>query len=132
LSAKHKKIGCLSYIRPQTKVKIVRGAIPTWVERHSRKRYVVAAVLSVPFWVKLSDFDALIAERREKTESTGRQHTFDHIVPLNHPDVCGLTVPWNLRVIIDKHNFSKGNNWDNGSQLELNLQGGLNLNRRKR
>lgn len=35
----------------------------------------------------------------------------DHIVPLSHPLVCGLNVPWNLRVTPKWYNQSKSNNY---------------------
>lgn len=36
----------------------------------------------------------------------------DHIIPRNHPDVCGLHVPWNLQVITSDVNSIKSNLWD--------------------
>lgn len=36
----------------------------------------------------------------------------DHIILLQHPDVCGLNVPWNLQIIKKNLNASKSNKWD--------------------
>ena len=43
------------------------------------------------------------------TQTTGEQYVVDHIVPLRSYEVCGLHVPWNLRVITQEKNLKKSN-----------------------
>lgn len=60
---------------------------------------------SIPPWVSITDFIPVCAEVIE----AGPGHELDHIVPLRHPLVCGLHVPWNVRVLLKSHNTIKGN-----------------------
>ena len=50
-------------------------------------------------------------EAARVTVETGVPHEVDHVVPLQAVDVCGLHVPWNLRVDTAEANRRKQNRW---------------------
>lgn len=62
-----------------------------------------------PPWTDLQALQAVYAEAARLTEATGIPHEVDHVVPLRHPQVCGLHVPWNLEVKTMEANRSKHN-----------------------
>lgn len=112
-------MGIIDYLgRKPSRDKLLRGEIPAWIARSKRGKYISSVVLSAPPWVDLNRLRAMAAECRWVSEMSGIEHCLDHIVPLNHPKVCGLTVPWNLRIVPRKPNESKGNSW-NPDQLHL-------------
>jgi len=92
--------------------------IPLWLRRHVRRRYVQQIVVATPPWCRRSDFAGLRAERDRLTRETGVPHVLDHVVPLNHPRVCGLNVPWNLEVTTRRRNAAKSNRWE-PDQLDM-------------
>ena len=69
-----------------------REATPPWLTRKQkseiRQLYQIAITMS---------------------QTTGEQYVVDHIIPLRSDVVCGLHVPWNLRVITQEENLKKSN-----------------------
>ena len=69
-----------------------RDATPPWLTRKQkseiRQLYQIAITMS---------------------KTTGERYVVDHILPLHGETVCGLHVPWNLRVITQSKNLKKSN-----------------------
>jgi 5-methylcytosine-specific restriction endonuclease McrA len=69
-----------------------RQATPPWISRKQK-----------------SDMRALYQAAIHMTKTTGERYVVDHVVPLRSDVVCGLHVPWNLRVITQEENLKKSN-----------------------
>jgi hypothetical protein len=84
----------LLWVRADTKARRRkhRCATPPWLTQRqkaeTRELYKVAITMS---------------------KTTGEQYVVDHIYPLRSEVVCGLHVPWNLRVITQQENLGKSN-----------------------
>lgn len=110
----------IRYFNPRMRRKILTGQIPWWVEQHPRRAYIIAANLATPDWVDRDELTKLHKEAKRLTETSGVPHVLDHIIPLSHPYVCGLTVPWNLQIVTRAQNAAKSNKWA-PDQLALDL-----------
>ncbi|MGY2279567.1 HNH endonuclease signature motif containing protein [Pseudomonas monsensis] len=62
---------------------------------------------ATPSWVDCDAIEALYVDARKLTVTTGIKHEVDHIIPIQGKRVCGLHVPWNLRVITKAANVRK-------------------------
>jgi hypothetical protein len=77
----------------------------------SAKR-LLAMAMATPKWV---DQQAILAVYREceiRRDLCAEDVNVDHVVPINHPKVCGLHVPWNLQVIPAAENRRKSNRFE--------------------
>ena len=90
---------------------LIEGREPDWLKNHPRRSYVAQRILATPPWMKRADIIA-VYRRRKPGE------VVDHVVPLCHPYVCGLHVPWNMRIVPHAVNASRGNRF-NPHQGEL-------------
>jgi 5-methylcytosine-specific restriction endonuclease McrA len=68
---------------------------------------------AMPAWVDRKAITAIYRECRTR----GLGYEVDHIIPLINKSVCGLHVPWNLRVITAAENARKGNRWNGGDGM---------------
>lgn len=75
-------------------------ATPSWLTKEHRKH--------IELFYEMS---------KRTTEQCGYKCNVDHIVPLKGKNVCGLHVPWNLRVVSAAYNSKKRNNMDDGVEL---------------
>ena len=84
----------LTQVRADTKARRRkhRQATPPWLTRKQRSEirqiYQIAITMS---------------------QTTGEQYVVDHVIPLRSDAVCGLHVPWNLRVMTQEENLRKSN-----------------------
>lgn len=69
-----------------------KDACPDWLSEGDRKR-----------------INNIYLEAQKISKATGERYVVDHIVPIRSDIVCGLHVPWNLRVVSEEINSSKNN-----------------------
>jgi 5-methylcytosine-specific restriction endonuclease McrA len=69
-----------------------RSATPKWITKEQKV-----------------EMRKLYLDAQRLTKITGERYVVDHIIPLINPEVCGLHVPWNLRVMTQEENLRKSN-----------------------
>lgn len=65
----------------------------------------------MPSWADKTAIKELYIKARQFTAETGIKHEVDHIIPSNHPLVCGLHVETNLQILTEFENITKSNNF---------------------
>ncbi len=90
--------------------------------RHARKLRATPPWLSKEHWKQM---EKVYIAARETSILAGFDCHVDHIVPLVGKNVCGLHVPWNLRIVSRSYNSQKRNNLDDGVFFAPSLSGGI-------
>lgn len=103
--------GVEKYVSRAMKLRILAGDPPKWMVGHVRSAYIIASTLAAPLWMHRRMLKPKRDEADRLTALTGVFHVLDHDIPITHPFVCGLTVPWNIIVVPKAVNANKGNKW---------------------
>ena len=69
-----------------------RNATPSWITKEQKLQ-----------------IRQMYLQAQKLTKMTGERYVVDHIIPLINDSVCGLHVPWNLRVMTQEKNLRKSN-----------------------
>lgn len=88
---------------------LVAEEIRNCKDSHRRRR--LQQRLATPRWADPSEIAKIYRQRDRLNKQTGVAHEVDHIVPIQHPLVCGLHVEHNLRVITKTRNQAKLNHF---------------------
>ena len=113
--------GISTYDRPNLRAAILAGDMPSWLARHKRKDYIARYALSIPSWADRGTLRTVAQRAKSMSLRTGIPHEVDHVSPLSHRLVCGLTVAENLQVIPQRLNGRKGNAWSEEDAEQLVL-----------
>lgn len=90
--------------------------------RQQVAKYRAQKASATPKWLNLDDISAIKECYRAASDFAylfGENVHVDHILPIKSPSVCGLHVPWNLRVVPALVNWSKNNRWYQKDALSL-------------
>lgn len=89
---------------PNAEMRVIRRREILKFNAEQRK---FALQCATPSWADRDAMELLYLEARRLTATTGIKHEVDHIIPVQGKSVCGLHVPWNLRVITKAANARK-------------------------
>jgi hypothetical protein len=83
-----------------------------YYSRNAKRRAM--KIQAFVFWADIDKIEALYTEAQKLSIETGILHHVDHIIPLNHPKVCGLHNEFNLQILTAQENLSKSNKFTPG------------------
>lgn len=83
-----------------------RGRI---VDRVIKRKLIIKQ--ATPSWANMDAIKEMYVAAQQLIARTGVKYEVDHIVPIQHPLVCGLHVEHNLQILTETENISKSNNF---------------------
>lgn len=96
---------------PEKSVQCFRDSSRKWRKNNPLKRRAwetlrrAKKMMATPPWVDKKELEVIYL-------NCPAGYHVDHIIPLKHPLVCGLHVPWNLQYLSSKENIRKHNKFD--------------------
>jgi len=111
LKASTKKYYQANYEKKKVKAEKWRQANPEKVAAYAA-RYRAAKLQATVDWANNFLIEEIYAHSQLLTKMNGIKYHVDHIVPLQHPKVCGLHCEHNLQVITGRENNSKNNKFE--------------------
>lgn len=96
----------------------MKELVKNWSQNNKdRRRYGYAKRRALkkqatPHWADQEKIKKIYEGACALERVTGLKYHVDHIIPLNHPDVCGLHVWANLQILEAELNISKGNRYE--------------------
>ena len=101
--------------------------MPAWLLReHENKNtqrgqlYYIKRWHAQPAWADRSAINRIYAQARRLRRLGFNVHV-DHIVPLCHPEICGLHVASNLQIVDASENMAKSNTFVPGFREQYDL-----------
>jgi hypothetical protein len=88
----------------------------TRIRRHFERKSRVATPRGV------TEIRRLYLEAQLLTIDSGVKHEVDHIIPLIHDQVCGLSVPANFQILTKAQNRRKASRFNQDEQSKIQMQ----------
>jgi len=108
-----------------------RGQLKKYHEKYPWKKTVrtarrrAALINATPPWLTkehLVEIKVIYKKAARLTAARGEPYEVDHIVPLQGGTVCGLHVPWNLRILHKSDNNKRPRIWDpNNPDIQIEI-----------
>lgn len=104
------------------RAKPLRKARKTRIKNAVAYYFQKSRIKHKPFPGDEAKIQALLRQMLSGNRYKKRLLNVDHIVPVAHPQVSGLTVSWNLQILLESENAAKGNYCNLEAEAQFLLQ----------